>query len=195
MPVLLVEGTRGVGKTTFGTLFSRGAELLPQVKGKVQLVPQRLTLGILGPMHELGLLDEDLTRVLLGRFVDWVKRVDEENRWIVLDTLHLTMWVRGILGPATFAAVDDAMAKLGSRAVLLEASIESIQARRVRDDASRCERWIQEQKTMIDLCASSALPWVIIDANQPPHTVLDSIYRGVIAPISLDSESTADKGS
>jgi hypothetical protein len=184
MPILLVEGTRGAGKTTLGTLLVKDAEQ-PEREHvppglTVRLVPQRLTLGLLGPLYELGMLDDDLATVLLGRLVDWVRRSEGPERWLVLDTVHLTMWVRGMLRPASFAGVDDALARLGTRGLLLRASEESIRARRVRDDETRITRWVSDQQTMLDLCGSSSIPWSIVEADLSPHTVLDSVAREVL---------------
>lgn len=186
MPILLLEGTRGVGKTTIGTLLSKEGARSPEgLDMPIKLVPQRLTFGLLGPMQELGILDEDLARVVLGRFVEKLARTDTSDQWIVLDTLHVTLWVRGALGVTTFAAVDDAIAKIGARGVLLRASIESIEARRMRDDRSRCERWFAEQQTMLELCGSSAVPFTVIDADPPLHIVHDAIRTEILESVPI----------
>jgi hypothetical protein len=193
MPILIVEGTCGAGKTMLSNALAR--------REGVQLLPQRLTYGVVAPLEQLRALDDGLNHVLLGRLVDWLKRNDRPERWMVVDSLHLTQWVRpGVLGLASFASIDKQLARIGARGVLLTVSPELVRQRAITgrantpfrtyaakwapDDETLHARFVKEQETMREVCGISLMKWDILDGGLPVDALADAVWSlvGALPP-------------
>ena len=185
MPILLVEGTCGAGKTTLSAALAR--------KEGVQLLPQRLTYGVVAPLEQLRALDDGLNHVLLGRLIDWLKRTDRPDRWLVVDSLHLTQWVRpGVLGLSSFASIDKQLARIGARGVLLVVTRETVRQRVIvgraktpfrtyaakwaPDDAALLARFVAEQETMKEVCGISLMKWDQMDGGMPVDALAEAVW-------------------
>lgn len=191
MAILLIEGTCGAGKTTLANALAR--------REGVQLLPQRLTYGVVAPLEQLRALDDGLNHVLLGRLVDWLKRSDRPDRWLVVDSLHLTQWVRpGVLGLSSFASIDKQLARLGARGLLLTVTPELIHQRVIfgrantpfrtyaakwaSDDETLHARFVTEQETMREVCSISLMKWDQIDGGLPVDALSDAVWSSIGQP-------------
>jgi len=182
--LLLVEGTCGVGKSTLRRALQAHRPLLH--------VGPRSTYAPLVPAEDAGTLDDRANAEHLERVVAELRALGAAHpatTLVLVETLHVTQRLRpGVLSPASFRAVDDALRELGCRTLLLHAPAavlvdRVIAQRRGTGFARYASRFgtteadvgnyfVREQARMRDLVArESRLPWRALATTDAPQTL------------------------
>jgi thymidylate kinase len=198
-PLIILEGTCGAGKSTL--LGALPAHLMGL---ETRCMTQRETYAPVVPAEDSGTLDASLHAQLLGVITAHVAReAAEPSRWVVVDTLHPTHFVRtGTLTLASFLEADRQLHALGAVTVMLRVSAACIRARTVigrrgtgfhryaqkfgADDDSLTDYFVAEQERMLNLLQEhSRLPLVVLDGEQPTAELVSEIERMARAAASV----------
>jgi hypothetical protein len=177
--VVIVEGVCGAGKTT---LVRNASEVLPPT---TRFVTQKVTYGPIAPLEDSNTLDDETNRRHLLDIVASIRTTLESSDLVVVDTLHVTQFVRpGILSLESFLEVDEALRQLGASLAILKLGEEQIRARTVvarrntgfsrythRFGATEAEvvrHFSREQAELVDLALGrSRLTVRLYDGEQP----------------------------
>ncbi len=143
--LLLVEGVPGVGKSTLIDELARRhvANAEPRRLRTFLHLTQAHTYGPLAPDEDAGTLSRAACLDHIGRVVDvlewFITSLRAETKpkcFALVDCLHLTACLRpGVVAWADVAGIDQRLASIGARLVLLDASDATVAARAVHDRA------------------------------------------------------------
>lgn len=144
--LLVVEGVPGAGKSTIlDHLVRRHVSAAPprRLRTLVHLT-QAHTYGPLAPDEDAGTLTREacldhLARVVTG--LEWLVRSmrgeTHTKCFILVDCLHLTACLRpGVVGWSDVAPLDERLAAIGCRLLLIDANDDTVRERSVRERMS-----------------------------------------------------------
>jgi hypothetical protein len=197
---LLVEGTSGVGKSTFIDAMIRrhvGSSQPRKIRTLVHLA-QSHTYGPLARPEDLGTLTADANLRHLERIVamiEWLHAsVQEHTRpwcFVLIDTLHLTHCVRpGVVKWSDVEPVDRQLADLGCKLLFLRGTPATIWERGIKPRAEQQfiqeyarkfgrtheeihSYFIREQERLADLFSRSSMPKLLLQNDGAPDDALE----------------------
>jgi hypothetical protein len=187
--VVIVEGVCGAGKTT---LVRNASEVLPST---TRFLTQKVTYGPIAPLEDSNTLDDQTNRRHLLDIVASIRTALESSNLVVVDTLHITQFVRpGILSLESFLEVDEALRQLGASLAILRIGEEQIRMRAVvarqntgfaryarkfgATEAELARHFSREQAQLIALAVGrSRLPVRLYDGEEPEELLYREFCR------------------
>lgn len=195
--MVIVEGTCGSGKTTL----LRSVESF--YRDRIRVLPQRTTYAPIAAREDDRTLDDTYNRNAL---LDVVRRIAtdvDSQRWVLVDTLHATHFVRArALSISSFIEIDRALNELGAMVVILRIDEDAIRTRTIvcrrgtgfyeyarkfgDTENERARYFVQEQEQLIELLAThSCLPQLILDGSESR----DALLMRFSSVVHLDGEA------
>ncbi len=197
---LLVEGTSGAGKSTFiDALIRRHVRSCAprKIRSLIHLA-QSHTYGPLARPEDNGTLTVDANLRHLDRIVgtmEWLHASVQEHLrpwcFVLIDTLHLTHCMRpGVVNWSDVEAIDRRLAALGCQLLFLKVAPATIWERGIvpraaeqfiqeyakkfgRTHAEIHDHFVREQDDLEKLFSRSAMPKLMLQNDDSPHTVLE----------------------
>jgi hypothetical protein len=210
--LLLVEGVPGLGKSTIvDGVVRRYVDATPrEALRTVVALAQTHTYGPLAAREDDGSLtrDDDLAHLeTIVRGIEWLidaARSQARTKCVnVVDTLHLTHCLRpGVVTWGDVSGIDQRLAAIGGRLLLLDAGDDTIRQRTVvaragtefirgyalgrfgQDEDELAAHFSRERDRFREMFAVSAMPGLIVTAETDSVEVIDKAVAFWLEPLN-----------